>query len=59
MTVKELIDLLDTCNPSYTVHLDIDFDLGDSYTSDPATKTIYLETTCPSLPKSQTLPLYA
>lgn len=44
MTVKQLLELLDGVNPDYEVHLDIDFTIEDSFTSDPVTKSIYLET---------------
>ena len=55
MTVQQLIDLLDTVNPNYHVHLDINYSLEDSFTSDPVTKSIYLETLkCPSHPESVT-----
>lgn len=44
MTVQQLLDLLDGVNPNYEVHLDIDFTLEDSFTTDPVSKSIYLET---------------
>lgn len=60
MTVADLILLLDTANPNYEVNLDINFTLEDSFTSDPVTKSIYLETLqCPSVQNSQTSLLYA
>ena len=59
MTVRDLTLLLDGVNPNYEVKLDIDFTLEDSFTSDPVTKSIYLET-LPCLPqKSATSLLYA
>ncbi|MFW9602957.1 MAG: hypothetical protein ACMV1B_11660 [Prevotella sp.] len=44
MTVKELIELLDGANPNYQVKLDINFSIEDAFTTDPITKSIYLET---------------
>lgn len=54
MTVQQLLDLLDGVNPNYEVHLDIDFTLEDSFTTDPVSKSIYLETLPCLHPKSQT-----
>ena len=54
MTVKQLLELLDGVNPDYEVHLDIDFTIEDSFTSDPVTKSIYLET----LPISKSTPAW-
>lgn len=51
MTVANLILLLDGVNPNYEVKLDIDFTIEDSFTTDPVTKTIYLET-LPCSPQS-------
>lgn len=44
MTVQQLLDLLDGVNPNYEVKLDINYSLEDSFTTDPVTKVIYLET---------------
>lgn len=44
MKVKDLIELLDSVNPEYEVKLDIAYTLEDSFVSDYATKTIYMET---------------
>lgn len=52
MTVEELIDLLDGTNQKYQVKLDIPYELGDSFITDTATKTIYLE--CCPLPDPTT-----
>ena len=52
MTVQQLLDLLDGVNPNYEVHLDIDFTLEDSFTTDPVSKSIYLETLPCLHPKS-------
>ena len=44
MKVKDLIELLDGCNPNYEVALDIKgYVLGDSYVSDYDSQTMYLE----------------
>ena len=52
MTVQQLLDLLDGVNPNYEVHLDIDFTIEDSFTTDPVSKSIYLETLPCLHPKS-------
>lgn len=44
MKVKDLIELLDGCNPNYEVTLDIKgYSLGESYISEYSTQTMYLE----------------
>lgn len=56
MTVQQLLDLLDGVNPNYLVELDINFSIEDSFTTDPITKSIYLETM--KIPNSQPAPSF-
>lgn len=63
MTVSDLIELLDGVNPDYQVKLDNNFNIEDSFVTDPITRTIYLETS-PEYVKNRnsaawTIPCYA
>lgn len=59
MTVADFISLLDGVNPNYEVKLDIDFTIEDSFTTDPTTKTIYLETLPIKQSYAWVAPIYA